>query len=381
MTIPTAVPQTDPHASYDILRADIDAAVRRVLESGWYILGQEVEAFEGEFAAFAGVRYGVGVANGTDALALALRALEIGPGDAVVTVSHTAVATVAAIEMAGALPVLVDVDEAHGMDPDAVEALLDSTAALPARVRAILPVHLYGQPVRMERLLEVARRHGLAVVEDCSQAHGATIDGQPVGSFGDLAAFSLYPTKNLGAFGDGGITVSNDKGLIERVRELRQYGWRERYVSASVGVNSRLDELQAAILRVKLPHLASDNQRRREIATAYDEGFAGLDLRCPVRRPGCSPVFHQYVIEVEQRAAVRQGLADRGVMTGVHYPVPVHRQPAYAGRLPLGPDGLPRTERFAGSILSLPMHPYLTDEQVARVIEAVHAVTPGGGRP
>lgn len=378
--MPTVVPQTDPHASYDALRADIDAAVRRVLESGWYILGQEVEAFEGEFAAFAGVRHGVGVANGTDALALALRALGIGPGDAVVTVSHTAVATVAAIEMAGALPVLVDVDEAHGMDPDAVEALLDGTAALPARVRAILPVHLYGQPVRMKRLLEVARRHGLAVVEDCSQAHGATIDGQPVGSFGDLAAFSLYPTKNLGAFGDGGITVSNDEGLIGRVRELRQYGWRERYVSASVGVNSRLDELQAAILRVKLPHLASDNQRRREIAAAYDDGFAGLDLRCPVRRPGCSPVFHQYVIDVDQRAAVRQGLADRGVMTGIHYPVPVHRQPAYAGRLPLGPGGLPRTERFAGSILSLPMHPYLTDEQVARVIKAVQAVAPGGGR-
>jgi dTDP-4-amino-4,6-dideoxygalactose transaminase len=363
------IPQTDPKAGYLAAREEIDAAVRRVLESGWYILGKEVEAFEAEFAAFVGHgMHAVGVANGTDALVLGLRALGVGPGDGVVTVSHTAVATVAAVELVGAVPVLADIDACYGLDP---QRFADALAAAPAPVKAVIPVHLYGQPVDLMPILETARARGIAVLEDCSQAHGATIGGRQVGTFGDVAAYSLYPTKNLGALGDGGVLATGDARLAERLRMLREYGWKQRYVSDIAGTNTRLDELQAAILRAKLRNLAADNARRGAIAAAYDAALAGLATRPPARRPGTTHVFHQYVLRRPDRDAVQAGLRARGIATGIHYPVPVHLQPAYAGRIALGPGGLPETEAAAREVFSLPMFPQLGDAEVARVAEAL----------
>jgi dTDP-4-amino-4,6-dideoxygalactose transaminase len=376
------IAQTNPGAWCQAHRDEIEDAVRRVIDSGWYILGREVTAFEAEFAAFAGEAgtgglHAVGVANGTDALVLALEAVGIGPGAAVVTVSHTAVATVAAIEMAGATPILVDVDEAHGLDPAALEAALAAPPPGTPPIRAIVPVHLYGQPVDLDAVMAIADRHGLTVVEDMAQAHGALWWDRPAGSFGVAASYSFYPTKNLGALGDGGALVTRDAAIAERARSLRQYGWRERYISDVVGRNSRLDELQAAILRAGLRHLSGWNDRRRAIAAAYDRGLAGLPVTLPVRRPGATHVFHQYVVELDDRDAVADRLRGHGVGTGVHYPVPVHLQPAYRDRTPLGTGGLARTERLAGRVLSLPMHPFLTDEEVERVIQAMAAATSG----
>lgn len=367
------VPQMDPGAGYLAHREAIDAAVRRVLEGGRYILGREVEAFEAEFAAFCGAAHAVAVASGTDGLALALRAVGVGPGDGVATVAHTAVATVAAIEMIGAVPVLVDVDDAHGIDPP---RLADALAAPPAglAIRAVVPVHLHGRPVDLDAVAELAGRHGAALVEDCSQAHGATWRGRRVGTVGAIGAFSLYPTKNLGALGDGGVLTTDDAGHAARLRALRQYGWAGRPVSLSVGVNSRLDEIQAAILRVKLVHLDAANDRRRAIAAAYDGALRGARIEAPRRRPAAGHVFHQYVVACDDRDAVRATLDDRGIMTGVHYPVPIHEQPAYRGRLPLGPGGLPRTERCARRIFSLPMFPELDDARVERVVAALRDV-------
>ncbi|WP_439514757.1 DegT/DnrJ/EryC1/StrS family aminotransferase [Oceanibaculum nanhaiense] len=367
------IPQTDPKAAYHERKAEIDAAISRVLESGRYILGPEVEAFEQEFAAYAGVRHAVAVASGTDALILALRALGVGPGDAVITVSHTAVATVAAVELVGAMPVLVDVDACHGLDPEKLAATLAAWPAGAPKPKAIIPVHLYGQPAAMIEIMAIADRHGLAVLEDNSQAHGATLDGRMVGRFGRIAAYSLYPTKNLGAIGDGGIVATDDPDLTTALKELREYGWRERYVSAIAGMNSRLDPMQAAILRVKLAHLPADTARRRAIASAYDKGLAGIEgLRLPLTRPGAVPVYHQYVVEAPgRRDALQAALRERGVGTLVHYPVPVHLQPAYKGRVPLGAGGLPRTEAAALAVLSLPMFPQLADAQMEQVIAAI----------
>ena len=360
----------DPGAAYRALQPEIDAAVARVLESGWYILGQEVAGFEAEYAAAMGVGHAVGVGNGTDALILALRALGIGPGDRVATVSHTAVATVAAVELVGAEAVLVDIDPVScTMDPAALARCFDAVAG----IKAVIPVHLYGQAADLPPILEIAGRHGARVIEDCAQSQGATLDGRPLGSFGDIACFSFYPTKNLGAFGDGGAVTTMHAALAARLRSLREYGWRERYVSAETGMNSRLDELQAAILRVRLPHLAKDNARRQAIAAAYEDGLDGLPLERPQSRPGATHVWHQYVVRSARRDALQQALKARGIGTNIHYPVPVHLQPAYAGRLPLGPGGLPETERAAREVLSLPMYPQLGDAAVARVIAAVRA--------
>lgn len=363
------VPQTDPKAGYLAQQADIDAAIQRVLSSGWYILGQEVKAFEAEFAAWVGVAHGVGVANGTDALVVGLKALGVGAGDWVATVSHTAVATVAAIELAGAKPVLVDIDQGYGIDPDQLDAVADRYP-----LKAIIPVHLYGQPVALDRVLALAKARGIAVLEDCSQAHGAMFGAAQVGSFGALAAYSLYPTKNLGAIGDGGVLVTAAAELAQRLRELREYGWRERYVSDTAGQNSRLDELQAAILRVKLARLTADNARRQAIALAYDNGLAGLNgLGLPWRRPGSSHVFHQYVVTHAKRDDLKAALKARGVMSNVHYPLAVHQQGAYRGRIAVAPGGLPATEKAVAQVLSLPMYPQMTDAQVAQVIAAVRA--------
>ncbi|HWK45413.1 MAG TPA: DegT/DnrJ/EryC1/StrS family aminotransferase [Stellaceae bacterium] len=364
------IPQTDPKAGYLAHKPAIDAAIARVLASGWYIGGAEVAGFEAGFAAFAGLDHAIGCANGTDALVLALRGLGIGRGDRVATVSHTAVATVAAIELAGAEPVLVDIDPAtYTLDP---ASLARTLAALPG-IRAVIPVHLYGHPADLPAILELARAHDLKVIEDCSQSHGAMLDGRMTGGFGDVACFSLYPTKNLGALGDGGVLATKDPVLAERIRALCEYGWRERYISDIAGLNSRLDPIQAAILSAKLPHLAADNARRRAIAERYDRGLAGLTpaLTLPVRRPGAVPVYHQYVVRHADRDALRQALGRQGIGTNIHYPMPVHLQPAYQGRIVLDPKGLPETERAATAILSLPMYPGLADDQVDRVVVAL----------
>jgi dTDP-3-amino-3,4,6-trideoxy-alpha-D-glucose transaminase len=356
------VPFVDLAADYRALKQAIDRAVARVLAGGWYILGQEVAAFEAEFAAYCGVGHAVGVASGTDALLLALRALAIGPGDEVITVSHTAVATVTAVTLSGATPVLVDVEPAYyTLDPAAI------VAAISPRTKALIPVHLYGQPANLDEILAIARQYGLFVVEDCAQAHGALYHGRRVGSFGHLAAFSFYPTKNLGAMGDGGAVVTTDGALAERLRWLRQYGWQERYISAHAGYNSRLDELQAAVLRVKLAHLDAANEARRALAGAYWQQLADLPLVLPEERPLTNHVYHLFVIQTAAREALQARLAAQGIGTAVHYPVPIHRQPAYAHL----PARLPVTERLAERILSLPLAPHLTMEALAHVCRAI----------
>lgn len=366
------VPQADPGAGYRAQKEAIDAAVARALGSGWYILGKEGEAFEREYAAWQGAARAVGCANGTDALTLALRGLGIGPGATVVTVSHTAVATVAAIEMVGATPLLLDIDpETYTMDPDELAAVLeDPPPGLPP-IRAVIPVHIYGQSCDLAPMLKAAQAHGVAVIEDCSQAHGATYAGRKVGNHGDVACYSLYPTKNLGALGDGGVLTTDDAALADRIGAIRQYGWKERYISAEVGVNSRLDELQAAILRVKLTALDAGNARRQAIAAAYDAALAGGPFAPPARRPGATHVFHQYVLRVPDRAALMARLRAEGVATAIHYPQPVHLQPAYRGRTPLGPAGCAETARAAAEVMSLPMFPELTDAQVEHVCAAL----------
>jgi dTDP-4-amino-4,6-dideoxygalactose transaminase len=373
------IPQTDPRANYLAHKAEIDEAISQVLLGGRYILGEPVAAFEREFAAYLGAGHTIAAGSGTDALHLALRACGVGPGSTVFTVSHTAVATVAAIELAGAQPVLVDIDPAtFTMDPNRLADALrhvpgasESARHVPgARRGAILPVHLYGHPADMPAILEIARRFGLWVIEDCAQSHGATIGGQRTGTFGDIAAFSFYPTKNLGALGDGGAVVTNDAGLAEQTRLLREYGWRDRYVSAIPGLNSRLDTLQAAILRVKLRYLDEENARRHALARRYTELLAGADLRLPAARPDVTHVYHQYVIRSARRDALQAHLRSLGIGTLIHYPVPVHAQPAYAGRIAIG-AGLPETDAAAGEILSLPIFPELGAEDADRVAEAI----------
>jgi dTDP-4-amino-4,6-dideoxygalactose transaminase len=369
---PVTIPQTDPRAGYLAQRSAIDAAITRVLEGGAYILGREVEAFEAAFADFIGVAHAVGVASGTDAIELALRACGIGPGDLVFTVSHTAVGTVAAIESAGATPVLVDVEPGtYTMAPRELSRALRSPPS--GRPAAVLPVHIYGQPAELSALAEEARAHGMRLIEDCAQSHGALYRDKPTGSLGDVACFSFYPTKNLGGLGDGGMVVTNDAALATALREIREYGWRERFVSARIGINSRLDAIQAAILRVKLERLTSDNARRQAIADRYGTGLAGLPLAVPVRRPEATHVFHQYVIRLAERDALRQRLRARSIATGIHYPLPVHQQPAYCGRLAAGPSGLGVTERAAPQILSLPIYPQLSSKAADRVILEIRA--------
>ncbi len=361
------IPQTDPRAGYLEHQADIDGAIARVLAGGQFILGREVEAFEAAFAAWLGVKHGIGVSSGTDALELALRACDIGSGDLVFTVSHTAVATVAAIERAGATAVLIDIEAGgYTMDAAALESAL--RAPPPGRPVAILPVHLYGEPADMTGILDLARRHGLRVIEDCAQSHGAAYRGQTTGSLGDISCFSFYPTKNLGALGDAGMTATDDADLAAALREIREYGWRQRYISARVGMNTRLASIQAGILAAKLPHLHSDNARRQALAARFDEGLADLPLRLPRCRAGSSHVYHQYVVRTPARDALREHLSGAGIGTGIHYPAPVHLQPAYLGRLAEFPAGLPETTRIAGHIVSLPMYPQLSVAAVDRVI-------------
>lgn len=359
------IPFLDLKAEYRQIQPEIDAAVSDVLGSGWYILGREVMQFEQEFAAYCKVPFAVGVASGTDAVLLALRALDVRPGDEVITVSYTAVATVAAIELAGATPVFVDVDPiTYTLDPFLIEP------AITDRTRAILPVHLYGHPADMDAILTIARRYDLIVAEDCAQAHGARYEGQMVGSLGDAAAFSFYPTKNLGAAGDGGAVVTHNPEVADRLKALRQYGWKERYVSETVGYNSRLDELQAAVLRVKLRHLESGNAARHQAAECYGELLGGLPLTLPQSRPGTEHVYHVYAIQTENRDALQRYLTEQGIGTAVQYPLPVHRQPAYH-RLGYASGSLPISEWLAERVLSLPLYPRMPDQHISAVADAI----------
>lgn len=359
---------SQPKAQMESHRQDIEEAIRRVLDSGQYVLGSEVTAFEDAFARYCDVAHGVGVNSGTDALCLALRALGIGPGDEVITASHTAVATVAAIEASGATAVVVDIDDYYTLEPESLER------AVGPRSRAIIAVHLYGQPADMDRIMAVAHRHDLKVIEDCAQATGATLNGQKVGSIGDAGCFSFYPTKNLGAIGDGGMVVTNDPKLADQIICLREYGWESDRRSHRPGFNSRLDELQAAILRTKLPYLDADNAARQTIAKQYDENFANLDLGVPAIRPNATHVYHLYVVRCRHRDAVIEGLHKHGIAASVHYRQAVHQHPAYANRL-LGSDHLPRTEAIVADILTLPIYPELNDALVDSVIKALRAST------
>ncbi len=350
---------------YRAIKTEIDEAIFRVLNRGWFILGPEVDAFEKAFAEYLGVRHCLGVASGTEALAVALMAAGVGPGDEVITVAHTAFPTACAVNMVGARPVFVDVEPDTGlMDASRVPDLIT------ARTKAIVPVHLYGQCADMDPLLKLAAERGLAVIEDAAQAHGAEYEGRKAGSMGLMGCFSFYPSKNLGAYGDGGAVVTADENLYDKARLLRNYGQTERYRHQIWGLNSRLDDLQAAILRVKLGHLEAWNQRRREIARVYDRGLAGLPLKIPVERPGNRHVYHLYVVQTKPRDALQAHLAREGVETLIHYPVPIHLQAAWAPhRNEKG--ALPVTERLAARILSLPIHPHLDEAEAAGVIEAM----------
>ena len=359
------IPCARPLSQYLAHREEIDTAIRHVLESGSYILGNEVKRFEAEFASFVGVSSAVSVANGTEALTLALKACEIGPGDEVITASHTAVATVSAIEQAGATPVLVDI-EANFFTIDVAKV----ERAISPRTKAVIPVHLYGQPAKIDEIVELGRARGIRVVEDCAQAHGALFDGKRVGSFGDAGCFSFFPTKNLGALGDGGIVVTRDERIAERVRSLREYGWETRFESKVPGINSRLDELQAAILRVKLPYLDEDNDMRRSIADKYRLGLEGTKPILPAVRPDVTHVYHQFVIRVPGRDELLQHLKHRGIAPGIHYPFAVHEQPAYR-RSDVRLGDLTVTEEVVPEILSLPMYPELEEKDVRKVVDAV----------
>ena len=355
---------------HDLHADEIAAAMRRVADSGWYILGPEVEAFEAEFAEYHDVPFAVGVASGTDAIELALRAGGVGPGDEVITVAHTAMATVTAIENTGAAAVLADIDRgSFTLDPQ------QARQAITAKTRAIVAVHLYGGPADLDALKAIADAHNLLLIEDCAQAHGAEYKGQKVGAVGHLGAFSFYPTKNLGAYGDGGAVITRDAGLADKLRKLRNYGQTSRYVHQSRGINSRLDELQAAILRVKLKYLDTHNQTRRELAAIYDSRLRAVET--PSAAADVRHVYHLYVIGDSRRDQLMTELKARGIGTLIHYPIPIHLQASHRD-LGMGAGSLPETEKAAREIVSLPMYIGLTDADVIRVCDAIQQLR--GGR-
>ena len=360
------VPFLEFRPAYLELRADLDAAWQRVADSGWYLLGRELEAFESEYAAFCGTRHCVGVANGLDALHLALRACGVGPGDEVVVPSNTYIATWLAVSQTGATPVPVEPDPAtFNLDPARLEA------ALTPRTRAVMPVHLYGQPADMDPILELARRHGLKVIEDNAQAQGARYKGRRTGGLGDAAGNSFYPGKNLGAFGDAGAVTTNDPDLADRVRVLRNYGSRKKYHNEVAGVNSRLDELQAAVLRAKLPVLDAWNARRQRHAQFYREQLHDLPgLTLPGVPVWADAVWHQFVIRHPRRDALQQKLAEAGIGTLIHYPIPPHLSGAYAGQ-GWNPGAFPVAEQLAATVLSLPLGPHLTSDQATFVVQGL----------
>jgi len=359
------IPLVDLRAQYETIKHDVITVLEDVLEHMQLFLGPYSQAFEEEFATFCGCEFGIGVSTGTDALALALRSCEIGPGDEVITVANTFIATVEAIALVGATPVFVDIDpETYTLDWRQLEDVLTP------RTRAILPVHLFGHPVDMWPVLAFAEAHGLHVIEDASQAHGATYRGQRVGSLGDIGCFSLYYSKNLGAYGEAGICVTNNPGLAQKLRMLRDHGSRTRYHHDVPGVNARLDEMQAAILHVKLPHLEQWNAARREHARLYTKLLQGFVEGLPVERPWATHVYYTYVIQVQERDRFRQSLEAEGIATGVHYPIPLHLQPACT-HYGYSQGMLPVTEAAMKRIVSLPMYPELTAEKIQVVANAV----------
>lgn len=359
------IPFLDVRGAYLELKSEIDDAVHRVLESGNYILGPEVEAFESDWAAFCEARYAVGVGNGLDALTLALRALEIGPGDEVIVPSNTFIATWLAVSAVGAVPVPVEPDaRTYNIDPNRI------AEAITPRTRAIIPVHLYGQPAELDSVLAVAKEFNLRVIEDAAQAQGARYQGRRIGGHGDVVCWSFFPGKNLGAVGDAGAITTDSAELADRVRLLRNYGSRVKYANEVMGVNSRLDPLQAAILGVKLRHLDEWNSRRRTVAALYSEALADTDLVLPQVADGVEPVWHLYVIRTGNRDRLQQELQDAGITTLIHYPTPPHRQPAYADS-PAASLSLPFTTTMANEILSLPVGPQLSVDDAKRVSAAV----------
>ncbi|MGB0383298.1 MAG: DegT/DnrJ/EryC1/StrS family aminotransferase [Ardenticatenaceae bacterium] len=360
------IPFVDLKTQYQTLKPQIDAAFQSVLERTAYILGQELKEFEEAFANYIGLKHCLGVSTGTDALELAIRACGIGPGDEVITVPNTFIATTETITHAGATLRWVDVDpETYNMDPSQIEM------AISPRTKALLPVHLYGQPADMHPILEIARKYDLKVIEDCAQAHGATYHGQTVGTFGDVACFSFYPGKNLGAYGDGGAVLTNSDEIADRLRLLRNHGQREKYVHVIEGFCHRLDNIQAAVLNVKLPYLDEWNERRRQAAATYDRLLQDVpEVVTPHVLEGTEPVYHLYVVQVPNRDQVRAALSAQGIQTGIHYPIPLHQQPAYA-HLGHQPEDFPVSATLGPKILSLPIFPEITTAQIETVVTAL----------
>lgn len=359
------IPFVDLKAQYASIKDDVNAAILRVLESCHFTLGPEVAAFEEDFARYCDVRFGVAVNSGTSALHLALLAAGVGPGDEVITVPFTFMATVSAIQYAGATPVFVDIDPAtYTMDVSRLEA------AITAKTKAIIPVHLYGQPVDMDSLLDIARARGLTVIEDAAQAHGAEYKGRRVGSMGHMACFSFYPGKNLGAYGEGGLVATNDASLTRTLRMLRDWGAEKKYEHVLKGYNYRMEAIQGAVLRVKLPLLEQWTEARRAVAGQYDRAFKGSGVQTPVTMPNVRHVYHIYAIRTAQRARWQEQLQAKGVSSGIHYPTPIHLLPAFSD-LGYGAGSFPHSERAASEVLSLPMYPELSPQQVEEVVAAV----------
>jgi dTDP-4-amino-4,6-dideoxygalactose transaminase len=362
-----SIPLVDLKAQYADIRGEVDAAISRVVSNADFILGSEVEAFESDYARYCEAEHAVGLDSGLSALELGMRALGIGPGDEVITPAHSFIASSSAISFTGATPIWVDMDpKTYNIDPRQIEA------AITKRTKAIMPVHLYGQAADLDPVLDIARRHNLLVVEDACQAHGARYKGRRVGSFGHFGAFSFYPGKNLGAYGDAGILVTNDADLAAKVRMMRNYGQRKKYDHVYLAWNRRLDTIQAAVLRVKLPHLDGWNAARRRHASVYDELLADAGLQLPSVMDGSEHVFHLYVVQSEKRDELMRHLESHGVHSGIHYPIPIHLQEAYRDR-GVGRGRFPVSEAAAPRLLSLPMYSELTEQQLSRIAESVHA--------
>lgn len=362
------IPLVDLKAQYLSIKDEIDAAMAEVIDRTAFVGGEQVRRFEEEFASFCGAKSAIGVGNGTDALELALSCCDVGPGDEVITSANTFAATVEAIVSCGACPVLVDCDpRTYNIDVSEIEACITD------RTKAIITVHLYGQPVDMDPIVALARKHKIMVIEDAAQAHGARYKGRPVGSLGDVACFSFYPSKNLGAYGDAGAVVTSNEEVAAKVALVRDHGARDKYVHEVIGRNSRLDGLQAAVLRVKLRHLPAWNAARRERVAWYNELLASLDVVTPHEPEWVEAVYHLYVIRVARRDLVRQRLGESGIASGIHYPIPVHLQPAFR-HLGYGESDFRNAEACAQEILSLPMYAELTEEQARRIADRLAAI-------
>jgi dTDP-4-amino-4,6-dideoxygalactose transaminase len=359
----------NPSKQFLSYQDDIEAAVVRVLRGSQYVLGEEVSSLESEFAEFIGTEHAIGVANGTDALELALRALNIGPGDEVITVSHTAVATVAAIHAVGAVPVLADIKlNTYTIDSDQLKTLVSP------KTKALIAVHIYGHPADLDAVEGFCKAHKIHLIEDASQAHGAYWKGQKIGTFGVINCFSCYPTKNLGAIGDAGLITTNSQELNTKIRMLREYGWKDRYISQIPGRNSRLDELQAAILRIKLRHLSADNSKREAIALRYSNGIKNSLVSLPFIDGHAKPAYHLYVLRALNRDALLEHLRANNVYPGIHYPVPIHLQPAYKNNIRIA-SSMNVTESVASQVISLPIYPELDFDSVDFVIELINSLS------